>query len=47
MSKLTERRRQRTARRLGRAALFAAVRGVATAAGTALVACGLAWWQSR
>ncbi|WP_250400898.1 hypothetical protein [Streptomyces cellostaticus] len=47
MSKLTERKRLRTARRLGRAALFAAVRGVATAAGSALVGCGLVWWQSR
>ncbi|MYR46665.1 hypothetical protein [Streptomyces sp. SID5910] len=47
MSRLTERKRRRTARRLGRAALFAAVRGVATATGSALVACGLMWWQSR
>ncbi|MGW0559888.1 hypothetical protein ACWDZ4_04475 [Streptomyces sp. NPDC003016] len=47
MSRMTQRKRQHTARRLGRAALFGAVRGVATAAGSALVACGLVWWQSR
>jgi hypothetical protein len=47
MSKLTERKRRRTARRPGRAALFAAVRGVATGAGSALVGCGLVWFQNR
>jgi len=47
MNKLTRRKPQRTARRLGRAALFAAVRGIATAAGSAVVAGGLVWWQSR
>ncbi|MCX4235679.1 MULTISPECIES: hypothetical protein [Streptomyces] len=47
MSKLTERKRRRTVRRPGRAALFAAVRGFATAAGSALLGCGLVWWQSR
>ncbi|MFD9907350.1 hypothetical protein [Streptomyces sp. NPDC059063] len=47
MSRPEQRRRRRTARHVGRAALFGAVRGIATAAGSALVACGLAWWQSR
>ncbi|UFR00552.1 hypothetical protein KBP30_04865 [Streptomyces sp. Go40/10] len=41
------RRRRGTVRRLGRAALFAVVRGMAGAAGSALVAGWLLWWRSR
>lgn len=44
--RLTPRRRG-TVRRLGRAALFAVVRGMAGAAGSALVAGWLLWWRSR
>ncbi|MEU8863435.1 hypothetical protein [Streptomyces umbrinus] len=47
MNKLKRPKPRRTARHLGRAALFAAVRGIATAAGSAVVAGGLVWWRSR
>ncbi|MFF5532816.1 hypothetical protein ACFY71_10060 [Streptomyces cinerochromogenes] len=47
MGEAPRRRRRYTVRRLGRAALFGVVRGIAGAAGSALVAGGLLWWRSR